>query len=131
VTKSFLIFLLFCGSLYSSSVVVKSSTTIKYKDTISTKNTILDFANELPYGCVPITKDQAKSLKYKAKTVLKKNRIICEKDIYKPQNSKLIFNFGTIQIEKYGKVIKETKDYYRIRNEDGTIENVYKDGTIR
>ena len=40
----------------------------------------------------------------------------------------MIFDFGNIEIEKDGKVIKDTKQYVRIKNNDGTIEKIYKDG---
>jgi hypothetical protein len=53
------------------------------------------------------------------------------KDVKKSDNESIIFNFGGVKIEKKGKIIYENKDFIRIKNIDGTIEQIYKDGRIK
>jgi hypothetical protein len=64
---------------------------------------------------------------YRAKHYLLKNRPICLDDVYITKSSKVRFNFGTLQIEKEGEIIKETDKYIKIKNLDGKIEKIYKD----
>jgi hypothetical protein len=53
------------------------------------------------------------------------------KDVRKSDNQSIIFNFGGVKIEKKGKIIYENKDFIRIKNVDGTIEQIYKDGRLK
>ena len=53
------------------------------------------------------------------------------KDVKKYENESVIFNFGGVEIEKKGKVIYENDDFIRIKNLDGTIEQIYKDGRTK
>ena len=55
-----------------------------------------------------------------------KNRVICKKSLYMTSSKKIKFNFGFIEIEKDGEVLKETSKYIRIKNADGTVEKIYK-----
>ena len=76
------------------------------------------------------TLEEAKYLLETLKPI-NKNTIICSKDVKKYENESIIFNFGGVQIEKKGKVIFENKDFIRIKNIDGTIEQIYKDGRLK
>lgn len=67
--------------------------------------------------------------KYRAKHYISKDRVICMKDVYMPKVKKVKFNFGLLEIEKDGEVIKETTRYIKIRNLDGKIQKIYKDGS--
>ena len=53
------------------------------------------------------------------------------KDIKKYSEETVVFNFGGVRIEKKGKIIYENNDFIRIKNLDGTIEQIYKDGRIK
>jgi hypothetical protein len=115
-------------NLNSSTLVIKASKDIQYKSIVNSSVVHLDYVEYVKSTCTPITKDEILNFKYRAKQTLKTNRIICKKDLYIAQENRVIFKFGTIEIEKDGKVIKETKKYIRFRNTDGKIEKIYKDG---
>jgi hypothetical protein len=117
--------------MQGSVLVVKASKNIKYKEKIEPSYVHLEYINNLKRSCSLVTKDDIDKKIYRAKVFLKKGRVICKKDIYIAQKNRLIFNFGSIEIEKDGKLIKETKDYLRIRNIDGKIDKLYKDGRQR
>ena len=75
-----------------------------------------------------------KYAKYKAIPILgliNKNTIICEKDVKGLENEGIVFNFGGLKIEKKGKIIFENSEFIRIKNLDGTIEQIYKDGRLK
>jgi hypothetical protein len=131
VIKILFIFLSLTIYVNASILVVKSSEDIEYRNIISKKNTYLVYEDDIPSYCTPITKDDVQSNKLKAKVFIKKNRIICKKNVYIPTNNKLIFDFGSIKIETDGKIIKETDNFYKIKNNDGKIETIYKDGRLK
>ena len=62
---------------------------------------------------------------------INRNTIICIKDVKKYENESVIFNFGGVKIEKKGRVIYENSEFIRIKNLDGTIEQIYKDGRTK
>lgn len=72
-----------------------------------------------------------KSNKYRAKHYISRNKPICAKDIYEAKSKKIKFNFGYLEIERDGEIIKETQKYIKIKNLDGTIEKIYKNGADR
>ncbi len=69
-----------------------------------------------------------KQNKYFAKHYIAKNRAICEEDVFIPQSNTIRFKFGNLEIEREGTIIKETDQYIKIKNFDGTIDKIYKDG---
>jgi hypothetical protein len=64
--------------------------------------------------------------KYRTTHVINKNKVICKKDVKIKSSKKIKFNFGFLEIERDGEIIKETDKYIRIKNPDGTIEKIYK-----
>ena len=80
---------------------------------------------------MPIKLSDLKAEEYISSHVINKNSVICEKDVKKRQGESVIFNFGGVVIEKKGKVILENSEFIRIKNLDGTIEQIYKDGRTR
>lgn len=65
---------------------------------------------------------------YYAKRYIIKNRPICDKDaVYKKANI-VKFRFGGLIIEKEGELVRETDEYIKIKNSDGKITKIYKDG---
>ena len=66
--------------------------------------------------------------KYRAKHYIMKNRKICKNDLYEVKNSKITFNFGLLEIQRDGQIVNETNSYIKIRNKDGKIEKIYKNG---
>ncbi|MEA3316101.1 MAG: hypothetical protein U9Q30_09615 [Campylobacterota bacterium] len=133
------IILLLC--LISSSfsidtqLVPVSIKSINYKEEVNSSKYILvevNDTNKLIYNIR--CKDYAdinklKSNKYRAKHYIKKNKVICKKSLYTIANNKINFDFGSFEIESFGKVIQETNQYVKIRKPNGKIEKIYKDGS--
>lgn len=117
-------------NLYSIEVVV-TNTIINYKEKVDIKK--LSSANVLSVKkfCIPITIQDLETKKFMAKRYLRKGTILCTNDIEEFSKNSVLFNFGTIQIEKEGKVIFENNEYIRIKKPDGKIEKIYKDGRLQ
>ena len=126
-----LLFVLLNTILGATVLVTKASKDILYNEKITTSNVYFDYTNNLKRSCSPISKQELKKNEYVAKIILKRGRIICKKDIVVATRNKIIFNFGSIQIERDGKVIKETNEYIRIKQANGKIEKIYKNGNIK
>ena len=128
------LFLLLCVTvvfLDASVLVIKASKNIKYKSKIKIEDTFLTYVNSVRSSCIPLNKNDMLSNQYRAKLYIKKGRVICKKDVYLAQKNRLLFDFGSIEIERDGKIIRETEDYIRIKDEDGNIDKIYKDGINR
>ena len=69
-----------------------------------------------------------KKNKYFAQHYIAKDRTICAEDVFIPKSNTIRFKFGNLEIEREGTVIKETDEYIKIKNFDGTIDKIYKDG---
>ena len=119
--------------LNASQIVLFAIKDINYKALLTNQNIskkpLLKKDKEL--RCLPFTQEALEAGNYRAKHYIKKGSIICKKDVYLPQNNRVIFNFGAIKIEKSGKVVRETSNYVRIKNESGKVEKIYKDGRIK
>ncbi len=123
-----LLFFISILSIEASIVVIKIKNNIRYKDKIEKKDFYLTKVNNIKRSCIPATKEDILSNNFRAKVYLKKDNILCKKDIYKVDKNRLIFKFGMIEIERDGKVLNQTSDYIRIKNSNGKIEKFYKDG---
>ncbi len=73
-----------------------------------------------------LTLKELSTKKYRAKHYIRKNKVICKKNLFITSAKKIKFNFGFLEIEKDGEVLKETSKYIRIKNADGTVEKIYK-----
>ncbi|MFW0694692.1 hypothetical protein ACN091_10600, partial [Aliarcobacter butzleri] len=62
---------------------------------------------------------------------INKNMFICDKDVKSSENGGVVFNFGGVRIGKKGRIIFENNEFIRIKNLDGTIEQIYKNGRIK
>ena len=122
--------IIFSINLYSIDVIITNSK-INYKEIISVKK--LSSANVLSVKkyCIPATISDFEQDKYFAKHYIRKGSIICLKDIEKYRKNSILFNFGSIQIERNGKLIFENDEYIKIKRNDGKIEKIYKDGRLR
>ncbi len=130
--KYFFILLCFAIGLEASYDVVKARYKISYKQKITKSNIYKDKTPKIKKYCIPISVEDILSTQYRAKKYIKRDEIICTKDVYKLKtNNRLLFNFGAIQIEKDGKIIRETKDYVRIKNDNGEVQKIYKNGRSR
>lgn len=123
-----LVFLFFCVSIVLATTKVPvAKLPINWKSRITSNN--VQFKNiSSVYKCKKyLNIDKVKSNKLRAKHYILKNKPICADDVYMEENKKVVFKFGSLEIEKDGEIIKETSKYIKIKNLDGTIEKIYKD----
>jgi len=126
----FCIFFLFLSNLFSADVII-AKIDIPYNSAITPSNIVLTQIEKLPKNCKQVTIDELKKDEYFTNKYLQKDKIICHNDLRKKSNNKIIFNFGSIQIETTGKILYENDEYIRIKKENGKIEKIYKDGRAR
>lgn len=126
---SLLSLVLSCQVFAISVLVAKES--IKYEEKINSSKIIEKNVENINQTCVPLTLEKLNSAEFVASHHINKNRVICEKDIKTTDNQSVVFNFGGVRIEKKGKVIFENSEFIRIKNLDGTIEQIYKDGRLK
>ncbi|MBD3841570.1 MAG: hypothetical protein IE909_06735 [Campylobacterales bacterium] len=123
---AFFIFLVYLEA--SQQKVVVSSKSINWKGSVTTSNTKVMMANS-DYNCKEyIDFKNLDNLNLRAKHYILPNRAICVDDVYTQSNNKIKFSFGSVEIEKDGELIKETDEYIKFRNPNGSIEKIYKDG---
>ncbi len=126
---NFLVFL-FSVKLFALNVLI-SSKTIAFEEKIDTSKLRVEDVAEVNKFCIPLKISDIEENSYITTHHINKNTIICLKDVKKGDNESIVFNFGGLKIEKKGKIIYENKDFIRIKNSDGTIEQIYKDGRIK
>lgn len=128
--RSLFFILFFSFNLHAIEVVVTTSK-INYKETISISKLALSDVPKIKKYCIPMKLSDFKEKKYLAKRYLKKGSVICAKDVEALSKNSVLFNFGSIEIEKPGKVIFENDKYIKIKKTDGKIEKIYKDGRLQ
>ena len=111
--------------------VLISKDAIKIKEKIDASKLKLQNINEINKACIPLTLDEIQNEEYISSHYINKNTIICQKDVKKQNDEGIVFNFGGLKIEKKGKIIYENNEFIRIKNLDGTIEQIYKDGRTK
>jgi len=117
--------LLFSKAIEVVPVATKS---INWKEQLSLSNVKLIQSNDKHKCKEYLDINKLKKNKYRAKHYIIKDFTICADDVYIAVSKKIKFNFGFFEIERDGEIIKETDQYIKIRNLDGKIEKIYKDG---
>ena len=130
ILKLNLLVFLFSVNLFATSVLI-SLKTIAFEEKIDTSKVRVEDVSDVNKFCVPLKISDLEENNYITTHHINKNTIICTKDVKKGDNETIVFNFGGLKIEKKGKIIYENKDFIRIKNIDGTIEQIYKDGRIK
>jgi hypothetical protein len=115
---------------FAISVLI-STESINFEEKIDNSKLKLQNVSEISKSCIPLKLSDIKDEEYITTHYINKNSIICQKDVKKYKDSGVIFNFGGVKIEKKGKIIYENSEFIRIKNLDGTIEQIYKDGRIK
>ncbi len=128
--KCLFLIVLFTVNLCAIDVIITKSK-INYKEIISINKLSKHKVLSVKKHCIPATVNDFETNKFVATHYMKKGSIICQKDIELYNKNSVLFNFGTIEIEKNGKVIFENEKYIRIKKDDGKIEKIYKDGRLR
>ena len=111
--------------------VLISKDAIKFEEKINASKLKLQNINEINKACIPLTLEEIQNEEYISSHYINKNTIICQKDVKKQNDEGIVFNFGGLKIEKKGKIIYENNEFIRIKNLDGTIEQIYKDGRTK
>lgn len=130
ILKLSLVTLFLSIELFAINVLV-SKEAINFEEKIDSTKVTLKNVNSLNKSCEPLKLTDLENDEYITTHYINKNTIICEKDVKKYTNEGVVFNFGGVEIEKKGKVIFENNDFIRIKNVDGTIEQIYKDGRLK
>ena len=125
---SIIVFLFFNLFANGDVLVPIANKNIKYKDKVFSYD--VSFVPESKnYSCKKyIDMNLLKQNKYYAKSFLRKGKPICRRNVMVPQGNTVKFKFGNLEIEKEGSVLNETDQYIKIKNLDGTINKIYKDG---
>jgi hypothetical protein len=124
--------LLFCLPLVTFANEIKvvpiANKNIQYNKKIYSYNVRLIQANER-FNCKEyLDVITLKKNRYFAKHYIAKDRAICAENVYVPTKNTILFKFGNVEIERSGTIIKEDDEYIKIKNFDGTIDKIYKDG---
>lgn len=126
---SFLCIFLSINSFAISVLVSKEA--INFEEKIDASKLRVQNINELNKACIPLKLSEIQNEDYISTHYINKNTIICQKDVKKYNDEGIVFNFGGLKIEKKGKIIYENNEFIRIKNLDGTIEQIYKDGRVK
>jgi len=129
--KYFTILIIFSILIHASDDIVLpiSVKSINWKEKITPSNVKIIKKNNT-FKCKKyLDIDILKKNKYRAKHYVLKNKALCFEDVYVQSDKKIKFNFGFLEIEKDGELIKETSDYIKIKNVDGTMTKIYKNGS--
>lgn len=125
-----LITILFTLNAFAIDVLV-SKNSIKFEEKLNPSHLRLMKISSLKKACVPVTLSQIQNNEYVTTHYINKNSIICQKDLKTYSDNSVLFNFGSLQIEKKGKIVFENKQFIRIKRDDGKIEKIYKDGRLK
>ena len=115
---------------FAISVLI-SKEAINFEEKLNPSKLMVQNVNDIMKSCIPLKLSQVQNEEYVTTHYINKNTIICLKDVKKYEDSAIVFNFGGVKIEKKGKIIYENSDFIRIKNLDGTIEQIYKDGRLK
>ena len=111
--------------------VLVANESINYDEKLKLRKIKMINVDEIKKMCVPLTLSQLQNEEYITTHYINKGSIICLSDVKKYKDNSILFNFGDLQIERKGKIIYENDEFIRIKNLDGTIEKIYKDGRLK
>jgi hypothetical protein len=115
--------------IFATQILV-SDINLKYHEILDYANLSLSSTNK-KIRCEKFNQNHLLHGTYQTKHYIYKGKAICAKDVQKVKKHKIRYDFGNIVIEKSGKVIGENKNYIKIKNIDGTIDKIYKNGQLK
>lgn len=129
--KYFFILTLVVNIVFAVQLVPMSKKDIKYKEKIYFHDVyFIEASNK--YSCKKyLIPNLLRQNLYYARRYIQKNKPICDKDVLYKKKNIIRFKFGNLIIEKEGELLKETDEYIKIKNSDGKIVKIYKDGITR
>jgi hypothetical protein len=110
-----------------ADLILVSNKNINYKEIINKDNLEL-ISSEDKSNCLMFNTEKLNKKQYQAKRFIFKNKAICEKDLEVTVINKIQYDFGNIIIQRNAKVIGENKDYIRIKNVNGKVQRINKNG---
>ncbi len=128
--KCFILLFLFTVNAYAINVLVAKEA-IPYNTKITIKHLTVKNVPKVRKSCTPVTLKKLESQAFRTSHYINKGFILCEKSLKNYKNETVLFDFGSIQIEKSGRVLNETDEYIIIKKANGKTEKIYKDGRIR
>ena len=128
VKLSIVLILLFSTFIHANGLVPIAKKSIKYKEKIFSYDVVF-VPESKKYSCKKyIDINLLKQNRYYAKSFLRKGKPICLRNVTVPTENSVKFKFGNLEIEQEGIILNETDKYIKIKNLDGTINKIYKDG---
>ena len=130
ILKLSLLCLLLSVNSYAISVLIAKES-INFEEKIDSSKLIVQNVSDISKACIPLKLSDIQKQDYVTTHFINKNTIICQKDVKDYKDTGVVFNFGGVKIEKKGKIIYENDEFIRIKNLDGSIEQIYKDGRLK
>ena len=130
ILKLSLLCLLLSVNSYAISVLIAKES-INFEEKIDSSKLIVQNVSDISKACIPLKLSDIQKQDYVTTHFINKNTIICQKDVKDYKDTGVVFNFGGVKIEKKGKIIYENDEFIRIKNLDGSIEQIYKDGRTK
>ena len=125
--KFFVLLLIFSQTAYAINVIVAKES-IGYKEKIDANKLTFMQVDKIKKKCKPVTLNYLNAKQYIAAHHINRGSIVCEHNLTTYKKNAVLFDFGSIEIERNGKVINENDEYIMLKNEDGKREKIYKDG---
>jgi len=122
---------LFSITWANAMAVLVAKEPIMFEEKLNPAKLKLINVSSIKKKCIPLTLAQLQNNEYRTTHYINRNSIICQKDVTTYKDESVLFNFGSIQIEKKGKIIYENDQFIRIKKADGTVEKIYKDGRLK
>jgi len=110
----------------NAKLILISNKNINYNEIINKNN--LQIVNDNNVRCNTFDMNLLNNKQYQAKHFIFKGKAICNKDLKEVILNKIEYDFGNIIIQRNGKIISETNKYIKIKNANGSIEKIYKNG---
>jgi len=120
----------FCIAYVSAMPILISYKDIKYKQNINYKDLDIVQTNK-KVRCKMFDIEKLLKHPYQAKRYILKGTPICEKDVQPYKKHIISYDFGNIIIQREAQYVGETSKYVKIKDQDGKIEKIYKDGRLR
>jgi len=128
ILKFKILLLLLCLTNAFSIEVLIANKKINYHAKILKSDLHVSEVFKLTKRCIPLKYEDLKNNKYIAKHFINKNSVLCLSSVTSFKKNAIIFNFGNIQIEENGKVVFENEKYITIKQNNGKLKKIYKNG---
>ena len=125
-----ILFVLFNFIFLNATQIVVSNKDLKYHEILDINNLGLSITNK-NIRCTMFNINKLKQNNYQTKHYIIQGRPICEKDVQIAVKHMIRYDFGNIVIQRDGKIIGETKKFIKIKDSDGKIQKIYKNGQIK